>query len=260
MAALGWKCTHSHNYASTLTQLHKDTPFLPFSPSSSPPHLSTPLLPPLSSPLLTSHPLPHVSVSSPLLTSLFPLPSPNLPSPPLPHLPPPLSSSCPQGYTSFWNDCISSGLRGCMLVELSLRKRIELEKSGARKRSLLIRKVLCKDPTPTGDVILDEALKHIKETNPPLTAQSWVELLSGMFACGGNKQQNQVHHLHLSQCHVKHPHPPPPPPPPHTHTHEHTQTCTHAQTLNTSPGQCFNRLLQPHPSLMPSPFTPHPHR
>ena len=87
-----------------------------------------------------------------------------------------------------------------MLVELSLRKRIELEKSGARKRSLLIRKVLCKDPTPTGDVILDEALKHIKETNPPLTAQSWVELLSGMFACGGNKQQNQVHHLPLSQC------------------------------------------------------------
>lgn len=84
-----------------------------------------------------------------------------------------------EGYTSFWNDCISSGLRGCMLVELSLRKRIELEKSGARKRSLLIRKVLCKDPTPTGDVILDEALKHIKETNPPLTAQSWVELLSG---------------------------------------------------------------------------------
>ena len=82
-----------------------------------------------------------------------------------------------------------------MLVELSLRKRIELEKSGARKRSLLIRKVLCKDPTPTGDVILDEALKHIKETNPPLTAQSWVELLSGMFVYGGNTQQNQVHHL-----------------------------------------------------------------
>lgn len=101
----------------------------------------------------------------------------DLPSRPLHHR---------QGYTSFWNDCISSGLRGCVLVELSLRKRIELEKSGARKRSLLMRKVFCKDPTPTGDVILDEALKHIKETNPPLTAQNWVELLSGeVFMCVG---------------------------------------------------------------------------
>ena len=71
-----------------------------------------------------------------------------------------------------------------MLVELSLRTRIELEKSGARQRSLLTRKVHCKDPTPTGDVILDEALKHIKETSPPLTAQNWVELLSGeVFVC-----------------------------------------------------------------------------
>ncbi|KAL1227268.1 Golgi phosphoprotein, partial [Trichinella spiralis] len=32
---------------------------------------------------------------------------------------------------------------------------------------------------PTGDIILDEALKHIKETDPPLTVQSWIEYLSG---------------------------------------------------------------------------------
>ena len=31
-----------------------------------------------------------------------------------------------EGYTSFWNDCISSGLRGCILIELALRGRIEL--------------------------------------------------------------------------------------------------------------------------------------
>ena len=31
-----------------------------------------------------------------------------------------------EGYTSFWNDCISSGLRGCILIELTLRGRIEL--------------------------------------------------------------------------------------------------------------------------------------
>lgn len=84
-----------------------------------------------------------------------------------------------EGYTSFWNDCISSGLRGCMLVELALRGRIELEKSGMRRRGLLTRKVICKNATPTGDVLLDEALKHIKETNPPDNVQSWIELLSG---------------------------------------------------------------------------------
>src|SRR6218665_392097 len=84
-----------------------------------------------------------------------------------------------QGYTSFWNDCISSGLRGCILAELSLRGRVELEKTGMRRRSLLNRKVLCKSDSPTGDVLLDEALKHIKETQPPETIQSWIEYLSG---------------------------------------------------------------------------------
>jgi hypothetical protein len=39
--------------------------------------------------------------------------------------------------------------------------------------------VICKSDAPTGDVLLDEALKHIKETQPPETVQSWIELLSG---------------------------------------------------------------------------------
>lgn len=84
-----------------------------------------------------------------------------------------------EGYTSFWNDCISSGLRGCMLVELALRGRLQLEVCGVRRRSLLSRKVICKSDAPTGDVLLDEALKHIKDTQPPETVQSWIELLSG---------------------------------------------------------------------------------
>ncbi|XP_051971857.1 Golgi phosphoprotein 3-like [Xyrauchen texanus] len=84
-----------------------------------------------------------------------------------------------EGYTSFWNDCISSGLRGCMLIELALRGRLQLEASGMRRKSLLTRKVICKSDTPTGDMMLDEALKHIKETQPPETVQSWIELLSG---------------------------------------------------------------------------------
>jgi Golgi phosphoprotein 3 len=66
-----------------------------------------------------------------------------------------------------------------MLIELSLRGRIELEKTGMRRRGLLSRKILCKSAAPTGDVILDEALKHIKDTSPPDNVQSWIELLSG---------------------------------------------------------------------------------
>lgn len=84
-----------------------------------------------------------------------------------------------EGYTSFWNDCISSGLRGCILVELALRGRVELERAGMRRRSLLMRKVLLRSDVPTGDVLLDEALKHVKETNPPETLQSWIDYLSG---------------------------------------------------------------------------------
>jgi Golgi phosphoprotein 3 len=87
-----------------------------------------------------------------------------------------------EGYTSFWNDCISSGLRGCMLIELGLRHRVELEKNGMRKRSLLSRKLEVKEARgdrPTGDVLLDEAFKHMRTADTPECAQDWIELLSG---------------------------------------------------------------------------------
>jgi len=85
-----------------------------------------------------------------------------------------------EGYTSFWNDCISSGLRGCILIELALRGRIELEKAGLRRKSLLNRKVLVtRNDQATGDVLLDEALKHIRETSVPETVHNWIEYLSG---------------------------------------------------------------------------------
>lgn len=84
-----------------------------------------------------------------------------------------------EGYTSFWNDCISAGLRGCMLVELALRGRICLEKQVMRRRSLLLRKVENKNDQPTGDVLLDEALNHIKKMQPQENVQNWIELLSG---------------------------------------------------------------------------------
>jgi len=84
-----------------------------------------------------------------------------------------------EGYTSFWNDCISAGLRGCMLTELALRGRIHLEKQQVRRRSLLMRKVELKSDAPTGDVLLDEALNHIKKNSPQENVQNWIELLSG---------------------------------------------------------------------------------
>uniref|UniRef100_A0A3P9N3Z7 Golgi phosphoprotein 3 n=1 Tax=Poecilia reticulata TaxID=8081 RepID=A0A3P9N3Z7_POERE len=80
-----------------------------------------------------------------------------------------------EGYTSFWNDCISSGLRGCMLVELVRGSIFVIFPTKALLASL----VICKSDAPTGDVLLDEALKHIKDTQPPETVQSWIELLSG---------------------------------------------------------------------------------
>jgi len=85
-----------------------------------------------------------------------------------------------EGYTSFWNDCISSGLRGCMLIELGLRQKIALEDTGMRKRSLSSRKVVLdsRSDRSCGDVLLDEALKHVRSTEGE-GVQDWIELLSG---------------------------------------------------------------------------------
>ncbi|KAL8184776.1 UNVERIFIED_CONTAM: Golgi phosphoprotein 3-like [Gekko kuhli] len=84
-----------------------------------------------------------------------------------------------EGYTSFWNDCISSGLRGGILIELAMRGRIQLEPQTLRKKRLLDRKVLLKSDAPTGDVLLDETLRHLKATEPAETVQTWIELLTG---------------------------------------------------------------------------------
>lgn len=86
-----------------------------------------------------------------------------------------------QGYTSFWNDCISIGLRGCILAELILRKRIALDKSTRRRVSLSMRKVQVISTEHTGDALLDEALGHINDTQPPETIHSWIHYLSGKY-------------------------------------------------------------------------------
>ena len=83
-----------------------------------------------------------------------------------------------------------------MMIELGLRGRIELEKTGMRRKSMLNRRVLCKSDNLTGDVLLDEALKHIKETDPPDTAQNWIELLSGE----SNRRKYSCRHLLPPYC------------------------------------------------------------
>ena len=72
-----------------------------------------------------------------------------------------------------------SGLRGCILIELALRGRIKLESAGMRRKGLLLRKVVVRNKEPCGDVLLNEALKHMIETDPPETVQTWIEYLSG---------------------------------------------------------------------------------
>jgi Golgi phosphoprotein 3 len=81
-----------------------------------------------------------------------------------------------QGYLSWWNDNISYVLRGCILIELSLRGRIDFSKD-TRRRAVSDRFIEVVDKTPTGDVILDEALKIIAMDEQTISA--WIDLLSG---------------------------------------------------------------------------------
>jgi hypothetical protein len=93
----------------------------------------------------------------------------------------PFASALHQGYLSFWNDNISYALRGCILLELALRRRIAMIKDSARRRyPLPDRLIEVIDERQTGETILDEALKMIK-TSERMGVASWIDLLSGMY-------------------------------------------------------------------------------
>ncbi|CCA70584.1 probable VPS74-protein involved in protein-vacuolar targeting [Serendipita indica DSM 11827] len=67
------------------------------------------------------------------------------------------------GLSSFWNDNISYALRGCILIELALRRRIAMVKDPARRRlPLAERQIEVVSDRQTGETILDEALKAMK--------------------------------------------------------------------------------------------------
>ncbi|KAJ3383520.1 hypothetical protein HDU84_003571 [Entophlyctis sp. JEL0112] len=92
-----------------------------------------------------------------------------------------------QGHLSFWNDNISyvsllrfaraRVLRGCILMELSFRKRIATVQE-IRKRPYSERLLQVIDERPTGEVLLDEALRMIKTDSQSIA--SWIDLMSGL--------------------------------------------------------------------------------
>lgn len=80
---------------------------------------------------------------------------------------------------SFLNDSISFVLRGAILIELSLLKKIATSKESKRKSlPLNERNVIVVDGSNCGDSLLDEALRLIKSDSENSVA-SWIELLSG---------------------------------------------------------------------------------
>lgn len=84
-----------------------------------------------------------------------------------------------QGYLSFWNDNISYALRGCIVLELAFRGRISMQKDASRRRFPLADRVIeVVDETLTGEVLLDEALKMMKQSEK-MSVSSWIDLMSG---------------------------------------------------------------------------------
>lgn len=76
------------------------------------------------------------------------------------------------------NDSISYVLRGCILMELALRRRIRVCKDAAsRRKAFPERYIEVIDASKTGEVILDEALKMIKSERHSIT--TWIDLMSG---------------------------------------------------------------------------------
>ncbi|CAO1620288.1 unnamed protein product [Sympodiomycopsis kandeliae] len=85
-----------------------------------------------------------------------------------------------QGYLSFWNDSISYALRGCIILELLLRKRISIVKDASRVRlDVQDRLLYVIDRKMTGEVLLDEALKMISASPEKRSVTEWIDLLSG---------------------------------------------------------------------------------
>lgn len=85
-----------------------------------------------------------------------------------------------EGYLSFWNDNISYALRGCILLELAFRGKIQVINDPARRRFELSERLIeVIDDKKTGEVLLDETLNLMKSDGGHLSIGQWIDLLSG---------------------------------------------------------------------------------
>ncbi|KAJ7301055.1 Golgi phosphoprotein 3-domain-containing protein [Mycena albidolilacea] len=69
-----------------------------------------------------------------------------------------------QGYLSFWNDNISYALRGCILIELALRRRIGIVRDPRRVKTLTATRPTNHSHIDAGETLLDETLNMMKQT------------------------------------------------------------------------------------------------
>ncbi|BFZ56848.1 Vacuolar protein sorting-associated protein 74 [Savitreella phatthalungensis] len=84
-----------------------------------------------------------------------------------------------EGYLSFWNDNISFTLRGCIVIELAIRGKISMQGDSSRRRfPLADRLIEVVDDRPTGETLLDEALKMMKASER-MSVGTWIDLMSG---------------------------------------------------------------------------------
>lgn len=66
------------------------------------------------------------------------------------------------------------------MIELAFRGRVSMQNdSGRRRFSLADRVIEVIDDSLTGEVLLDEALKMMKSSEP-MSVSSWIDLMSGM--------------------------------------------------------------------------------
>lgn len=76
------------------------------------------------------------------------------------------------------------GVAGGLLAELVLRDRVEVRTTGKKKQ-----RVAVLDGSPTGDEVLDEALKRMAEAKRAASPATWVQKLAGISRLGSRVAQ-----------------------------------------------------------------------
>lgn len=91
-----------------------------------------------------------------------------------------LAIDAQEGYVTFWDETLSYALRGCILMELALRRRIRVMNAIKHYKTPLSRQHLeVLDPSKTGEPLLDETLELIVQDNKSRPINEWIELLNG---------------------------------------------------------------------------------